>query len=87
MYIRTKVAPRWRDLGEQILEDEYVDKLNVIEKNHPSDVRECCRKMFDYWLEVASGASWNKLIVALEQIEHNTLVAKIKKDVVKGILM
>ena len=40
--------------------------------------------MFEYWLGVDEGASWNKLINALEEIGQNTLAASIKQNVLKG---
>ena len=40
--------------------------------------------MFEYWLGVDEGASWNKLINALEEIGQKTLAASIKHNVLKG---
>ena len=40
--------------------------------------------MFEYWLEVDEGASWNKLISALEEIDQGTLISNIRKNVLKG---
>ena len=86
-YIRMRVAPHWRELGVQLLENEYVEKLNVIEKNHPNDVERCCSEMFNYWLQVDPCASWNKLIGAFEKIERNDLAAKVRKYIGEGILI
>ena len=66
------------------MQDEWVYKLNVIEANHPNDVERCCAEMFQYWLQVDTDASWNKLVDALVQIKHKALATKIKKDVLKG---
>lgn len=82
--IRDKVASHWYDLGIQLLEDEYIDKLDVIEKNHPGDVDRCCTEMFKYWLKVDPEADWDKLTDALKEINENSLAAKVKK-VLKGI--
>ena len=52
--------------------------LNVIEKNHPHDVQRCCSEMLDLWLRTDTKASWNPLILALEQISQNAIAAKIE---------
>ena len=36
-YVRDGIAPQWYDFGKQLLEDEYVDKLDDIEKKHPGN--------------------------------------------------
>ena len=41
--------------------------------------------MFEYWLRIDTEASWDKLIAALKEINQNRLIAKIEKDVLKGI--
>ena len=85
--IRNRVATQWRDLGKQLLEDEWVTTLNVIESNHPNDDEKCCTEMFNYWLTVDSDANWNKLMVALEQINQNTLAARIKEKLLLKVLL
>ena len=74
-----KIAPRWYALGMQLLEEKYVHQIYIIQKNYPTDIRKCCAKMFQYWLEVDTGASWDKLIKALEKIEQISLAEDIKK--------
>ena len=86
-YVKPIIAPQWRDLGEQLLLEKNTPKLNIIEKDNPKDIEACCRKMFEYWLGVDEGASWNKLINALEEIGQNTLAVNIKHSTLKGILV
>ena len=81
---RNKIAPYWRDLGMQLLQDKFTDKLNVIEANHPNNVQKCCDKMFQYWLEVDTEANWNKLIDALEIIQQNATAAEVRRDMLSG---
>ena len=81
-----KIAPKWRDIGIQLLNDEKHSMLDIIEENH-HDVKICCSKMFEYWLDVDIEASWNKLIDALEMNDQNALAVKIKIDVLKGLLV
>ena len=81
-----KIAPKWRDLGVNLLNDEKHSMLDIIEVNH-HNVKICCSKMFEYWLSVDVKASWNKLIDALEMIDENVLAVKIKIDVLKGLIV
>ena len=84
MHVRVKVAPIWFDLGVQLLSTEQSEKLNIIRQDYPADTNMCCTEMFKYWLEVDTEASWNKLIAALEQIDHNALAEIIRRNVIKG---
>ena len=83
-YVRDEIAPRWQDFGRQLLEDEYIDKLDEIEKSHPGDIKGCCAEMFKYWLEVDSEANWNKLTDALKQTGQKSLATKLKENVIQG---
>jgi len=85
-FVRDKVAPRWYDLGVQLLNEVQREMLNIIDKNNRHDVQECCTKMFDHWLNVDIGANWNKLIEALKMIGENALARKIKANILKGII-
>ena len=60
------------------------EKLNVIKSDTPVDTMMCCTKMFQYWLRVDTTANWNKLLEALEDINHNVLVETIKKEILQG---
>ena len=86
MKYRNKIAPHWRDLGLQLLQEEYTDKLDVIQANHHNKVEDCCDEMFQYWLKVDTEANWKKLIDALEHIQQNAIAAKIREDNLIGNL-
>ena len=86
MKYRNKIAPYWRDLGIQLLQEKYTDKLDVIQANHHNKVEACCDEMFQCWLEVDTEANWNKLIDALEHIQQNATAAKIREDNLIGNL-
>ena len=73
---RDDISPYWRDLGLQLLQEEYTNKLNVIQANHRTKVEDCCDEMFQLWLAVDTKASWDKLIDALEHIHQNALAKK-----------
>ena len=83
-HVRDEVAPRWRELGIQLLNDEQCAKLHIIEVNC-HDVMTCCTELFKYWLSVDTDASWNKLIAALEMVNEIALAKKIKIVVFKGL--
>ena len=82
--MKNKVTPKWHDLGVQLLSSEQSKKLDIIKEDHPSDTSMCCTKLFKYWLDVDTDASWNKLIAALEQIEQNALAENIRRNILKG---
>ena len=69
----------------QLLEEEQCAKLNIIKDNHPQDAEKCCTEMFDYWLSVDTGASWNKLIATLKNIDEIALAEKIEIDILRGL--
>ena len=85
MKFKGEIAPHWSDLGIQLLEEKYVHKLKIIKKNHPADIEKCCAEMLEYWLDVDTKASWDKLIDALECIGQNALAETIIEDISKGM--
>ena len=84
--MRDTVAPRWFDLGVQLLSSRQSKKLDTIKKDNPGDTNMCCTEMFNHWLNVDIEASWNKLIAALEQIGHNALGEFIRSNILKGFI-
>ena len=84
MKYRGEIAPHWRDVGTQLLQEKYCYKLDVIQEDHPNDVEKCCDKMFKHWLSVDVEANWNKLIDALLFIQQNAIAARVKQDVLIG---
>ena len=83
MKYRNNIAPYWKDLGLQLLQEEHIAKLDVIQANH-NKVEDCCDKMFQYWFAVDTEANWDKLIDALEYIHQNVLAAKIREEISRG---
>ena len=41
------------------------EELKAIEGGNPTNLRWCCNKMLEKWLEVDTTASWEKLSVAI----------------------
>lgn len=41
-------------------------ELNAIEAGFPTNIKWCCDKMLEKWLEVDSTASWEKVFAVIE---------------------
>ena len=41
--------------------------------------------MFDKWLNISPGASWEELVEALRKMEENSVARDIERDYIKGI--
>ena len=78
------VAPKWRDLGIQLLDSEQQKYLNTIHANHPNNVEECCKLMFAKWLDTETNASWNQLIEALKSPSLDLL--QLAKEIEQNLL-
>ena len=48
------------DLGSRSVPNEHQGELNVIRINNPNNAKACCMRMFEYWLQVNTTASWQK---------------------------
>lgn len=81
--IRDGVATVWYDLGLELIPD-YQNQLDIIKNDNPTNAKTCCREMFQYWLQVNTKASWDKLIVALKKINKNQLAATIREKILQG---
>ena len=68
-------------------EKDVQHQLDIIRKNHYTDVKERCGRMFELWLQVDVAASWNKLIEGLRRIKKYHLVQNIVIKVLEGNLV
>ena len=84
-YVIVDIAPQWYNLGVQLLEPNQTKKLNVIQSDYPGDSEKCCTALFNHWLHADTGASWDKLILALNHIGQDVLASTIKAMTLKGI--
>ena len=75
------VTPYWYDLGIKLLREDQDSHLDVIESNHADNKKECCKKMFWYWLSTNTDATWQKLVEALRSpaVELPVVAADIEK--------
>ena len=85
-HIRNHIAPKWHDLGVELLDEEHDSSLNIIAENE-RNVEDRCTKMFECWLRVDADASWNKVIKALNNLKHYSLVKQIKREILKGVVV
>ena len=83
IHVVPSVAIKWKALGEVLLHRDIVETgyLEIIEKDNPKDVMECCKQMFIKWLETDKDASWERLITALQSssVQLDFLAEQIKK--------
>lgn len=73
--IRTKVAPKWYDIGVHLGID--ADRLNIIKANNPGDVEQCCTEMYQQWLKLNPQANREKLATALKVTGFSVLAKSI----------
>ena len=75
------VVPQWYELGVKLLKEDQELQLDVIQFNYAGDYKKCCMEMFWYWLSTNSGATWKKLISALQSsaVELPVVAANLEK--------
>jgi len=78
------IADKWKDLGVQLLNPRD-NELDIIEKNNPRDVMECCKCMLQKWLRANPDANWDDLIASLRCpcIQLNYLADQIEQKLSK----
>ena len=79
-YVVPHAAAKWYDLGLQLMDPRYENKLAIIKEDGRSDVQECCRKMLNYWLEAEESPTWNKVIRGLKAVRLNYVASNIEKE-------
>ena len=75
------VADKWRDIGVHLLHPTIIDDrvLDVIAADHPHSVEECCKSMFEKWLETKEDANWKQLLEAIKITKLNCIADKLEK--------
>jgi len=74
---QTDIVTKWYDIGLELLDDKGT--LDVIKKNNPTDVDECCTEMFKKWLESKPDAKWDELVNVLNEVGLKSAVKYISK--------
>ena len=57
-------AARWEDIG--ICLGIELPQLEIIKKNNPNDVSDCCKDLWKKWLSANPDATWEKLFTAID---------------------
>ena len=66
-------------MGLELLKQDDEGKLVEIKNNNPKNTSECCKEMFQLWLEKYSNdATWLRLIQALRETDFKTLADRIE---------
>ena len=73
------VASKWKKLGDQLEFDERGSKLESIKTKNLNDPEECCREMFQHWLNGngVGPCSWRKLIELLDDCDFEALAEQV----------
>ena len=51
----------------------------MIAADHPHSVQECCKNMFEKWLETQENANWKQILEAIKNIELYHIADKLEK--------
>ena len=88
-HVRDAIARDWYVIGVELFDPGDEQELNIIQKNHPGDAKECAAEMFKLWLSVKPEASWDKLLKVLRKphIKLNALAVKIERMVSEGMYL
>ena len=71
------MADNWKSVCVAFNFDPAGRTLKRIEQQFPNKPEDCCREMFDKWLN-RKGASWKSLIAALESAGEDFLASRVK---------
>ena len=86
-YVKADIAPKWHDIGVELLDVEDEPVLNAIKNNHPGDVDKCTAEMLQLWLARKPEASWGQLLEAFREpnIKLNALAIRIEGMLFEGM--
>ena len=65
-HITPQYAGDWKVIGTLL--GLPSGELKAIEAGYPTNVKWCCNKMLEKWLEVDPTASWGKLLAVIESV-------------------
>ena len=82
-HVVKQAAHRWRNLGEELLDDYQFEiiMLDIVMKAHHPDDDTRCFMVLDGWLETTPYPSWNQLIRALRRptVQLDSLADQLEK--------
>ena len=79
--VTPSAADKWKDIGVHLLHPILIEKrvLEVIAADHLHSVENCCKSMFNKWLETQKDASWSQLIKVINAIGLHSLSKELEK--------
>ena len=79
MEIIKSVTPKWKDFGSLLDFDEAGTHLELLEAQYGRNAMDCCRAMFQYWLQ-GNGveATWDKLVELLADSQMSILASDLQ---------
>ena len=80
-HVVSQVAHKWKDLGVQLLKSDQQNELSIIAADYPGNCRECCKRVFEIWLNTTADATWDQLIAALESVGLNHFASELKGSI------
>ena len=77
------IAPKWYELGIELLDEDQLPRLSIIKSNHMK-VSRCCSEMLMFWLNNHHDATWYQLMVALREpgVEMHDAAAVIEAQII-----
>ena len=63
-HITPNYAADWKVIGTLL--NLVTGELNIIEHTNPTNLKWCCNKMLEMWLEVDPHATWKKMFAAID---------------------
>ena len=74
------LAAEWNFFGYQLNFDSDGSAVDLINRRHPNDPEQCCKKMLQMWLRGngVKPVTWRKLAELIEDFNYGTLAADIQ---------
>ena len=65
-YVVTAIAPKWHDVGLELMDKQDEKELKLIQAEQSIDNKQRAKRMLEIWLEKKTDASWNDLLEVLK---------------------
>ena len=75
--IMQEVAPKYKHLGNILLQNPSGARVQVMERSHAHNVDDVVYDIFQKWLVEDANATWSKLVKCLKEASLNSLAQEI----------
>ena len=82
-YVVPQYAHKWRLLGAELCFDQA--ELDIIFSNFRNDSEECCRNLLSRWLNKNSDATWDQLLISIDNLPQQCIVSEFTGKIVVAI--